>query len=103
MGTPVMALLLSFSWVMLFLDGKGHDEAFGKLHEDFWICYKTDLCIWHFVQFENFWFGPPHMQALVVSIISVFWGFFAESFICTSSLTLEVLYVTWRFYMSLVI
>lgn len=70
---------LSFLYVMTLLEGKGHDEAVGKLQKDFWTCYKTDLCIWPFVQFGNFWFVPPHMQALVVSIVSVFWGCFLSS------------------------
>lgn len=70
---------LSFLYGMTLLEGKSHIDGVRKLKKDFWTCYKTDLMVWPFVQFGNFWFVPTHLQALVVSMVSVFWGCFLSS------------------------
>lgn len=69
----------SFLYTMTRLEGSNHEDALAKLRKDFWKLYSTDLMLWPWVQFINFWWVPPHLQSLVVSSVSVLWGAFLSS------------------------
>ena len=65
---------ITFLYGMTMLEGGTRQEATAKLKKDFWRIYKADLMVWPFVQFANFYFIPIHLQAVLASVVSVFWA-----------------------------
>merc|ERR1719253_1087554 len=48
--------------------------AWHELRDKFVGVYMADLVFWPGIQFANFFFMPPHLQAPVVAFCSVGWG-----------------------------
>ncbi len=65
---------ITFLYFMTRLSGGSHQEGLAKIKKDFWRIYFTDLKFWPIIQFGNFYLVPNHMQAFVVSVVSVFWA-----------------------------
>lgn len=74
-----MYYYFSFFYVMALLEGRSSHDGIENIKENFMTAYKTDLMVWPFVQFGNFWFVPTHIQPLVISVVSVFWAAFLSS------------------------
>eukprot|EP00357_Protocruzia_adherens_P030206 CAMPEP_0115039410 /NCGR_PEP_ID=MMETSP0216-20121206/44011_1 /TAXON_ID=223996 /ORGANISM="Protocruzia adherens, Strain Boccale" /LENGTH=165 /DNA_ID=CAMNT_0002420043 /DNA_START=64 /DNA_END=561 /DNA_ORIENTATION=+ len=65
---------LSFLPGMTMLSGGSINDAVQKTKKDFFRLLISDWIVWPPIQFLNFWFVPNHMQAFVVSSVSVFWA-----------------------------
>ncbi|KAL4432324.1 hypothetical protein ABPG74_011083 [Tetrahymena malaccensis] len=65
---------MSFLYTLTRLEGGSHQQGKDKVKRDFFRCYLADLAVWPWIQYVNFRYVPPHLQAIVVSTLTVFWG-----------------------------
>ena len=65
---------LSFLYGMKRIEGASHQEGVDKVKKDFMRVWVTDLMVWPWIQYANFWLVPIHMQAFVVNAGTVIWS-----------------------------